>query len=224
MKLQPLILLCCTCLFTLTVGAQESSSMIHKGQLLLGGTIDLSFDQDEFTSANSERTDDAMNLGIAPEFGYMVSDRFAVGLAVGYSRTNFTSESRNGVNESRNETTTNSFALSPFARYYWPVSQRVYLHTEGAFIWESGTSDVEASNGTGNDTFEDSVDITTIAGRLRPGASFFITNRLSLETTLIEVSYASTSTSQDNSDLETDSRAFQIDYSAFSFGIRYFLR
>ena len=104
--------------------AEITNAQTEKGKILLGGQSSL-----EFTSYSSEWETDygsgdngkSRYLDITPQVGYFIANNLAVGLEIPYS---FSKEI-----DGDDSYSTSSFAVVPFARYYFGKTKiKPYLH------------------------------------------------------------------------------------------------
>ena len=78
-------------------------------QLYMGGSFDLRFSQTKTDNGDKETT--SSTIGLFPEIGYYLNDKFDVGLDIGISSSVY----NNHISD--NKTTTTSWLFSPFVRY-----------------------------------------------------------------------------------------------------------
>lgn len=120
MKMKRILFAAAAALAALTgLSAQE------KGDMYISGNLDISSTGTR-TSAGSivTKTPSSFGFGIAPEFGYFITDRLEVNLGLGYEldRTHRGTDS-NGNNLFN---VSNVFTISPGVRYYVPLGEKFY--------------------------------------------------------------------------------------------------
>ena len=149
------IVLCALVLATTCANAQTSS-----GSMMLGGGLD-------FTSLSyqSGNANDQNSVTFSPDFGYFISDNFAVGATLALGST------RRGTGA--NKTVESSFGLGPFARYYlFTSNDRFAFFGQAQLVFSTNKTDPPAGNVVkGNE----------ISFALSPGAAFFFNEHWALE-------------------------------------------
>lgn len=94
--------------------AQQSSAQFNKGRILAGGTV--RFDSDKSKDKTGSTTVDdykATSVTLAPNVGYFIIDKLAVGGRLSLSSTTLKDAGNSGVKSS-----SSGFTISPFVRYY----------------------------------------------------------------------------------------------------------
>lgn len=171
-------------LFTLTILAAIAmagqSPAQEKGKFWIGGSLG-------FGSANmSETANSSKSFSIMPEFGYTISDRWAVGIQGGFEQTKL-----KGVSSPDN---TRTYSISPFARYTFLKWRAFSVFADGGLTW----SDTDRETGSSGDYFN----VKTRYGGIfvSPGFSVRLSRRLSLtgSTNIFNAGYGKTSASSDN--------------------------
>ncbi len=140
---------------TLICLSVAASAQTSRGNLMIGGTA--SFVSTKQGDAKST------DLDFSPNAGYFIKDALALG-----ARVNIGSST---MEEGIIEVESSSFALSPFARYYFlGAGQKINVFADASYSF--GTSKVE----NGSSSFSG----FTIAA----GPAFFLTNNVAMEFTL----------------------------------------
>jgi len=111
-----------------------------------------------------------LSFGLAPEFGYFISDRFAVGLGAGFNYFSY----KEGDNDSEG---TIIWGVNPYARFYPVKIDRFGMYLQLGFNYYS--SKREGHDAT--DRF--SVGIT-------PGISYYVSDRVAIHATFGFLGYA----------------------------------
>jgi outer membrane autotransporter barrel domain len=110
-------------LFALSVSS-TGYSQFTKGRILTGGSISFSAGK---TKLNGTTANQSTYFQLAPNAGCFVIDRLAIGAGIGLGLSKYKSESLNPIFES----SSTSFELSPFVRYY--LSQGIFFQAEFGF-------------------------------------------------------------------------------------------
>jgi len=132
---------------------------LEKGSWMIGGTIDLSISDNEYSDNLYQ------DYRISPMAGYFLTDKFAMGLTMYYSHL--------GISDSHIE----SLAALPFVRYYFGT-KRFAPFAEAAF--GGSVSKVRYFDGTEQQTSKDE----NFSCGAAAGFNYFITNSVALETKL----------------------------------------
>ncbi len=177
------------------VNAQTSS-----GNMMAGGSI-------EFTSVSREGGSqyDQNSFNFTPSFGYFISDNFAIGtsLTLGSSRL--------GTGSAK--TTSSTFAVGPFARYYKRTSnENLAIFGEAALGFGTGKTDPAF----GNVTRSNFVSIS-----LSPGAAYFFNEHWAAEVMVTGFSIASTDPDTDTNNDKVTTVQFILSSFSPSLGFRY---
>lgn len=142
-------------LMTLLVfSALISNAQLKKGQFLLGGAGNFSWqksDQDEpFFKQDYKET----QLTLEPKLGYFVIDRLAVGLKIGYSHVKqdqyLFAITPLYETETYSISKVNQFAIGPFLRYYFlPEQKRLNLFAEAGWTYGKEKANTNSKQATG---------------------------------------------------------------------------
>jgi hypothetical protein len=164
----------------LTIAALSANAQTAQGTWLLGGAAAFSSDSHSFPG---EPTTTTSTFAIAPNIGYFFADNFAAGANIAFG-----SVSETGAPSS------STFAIGPFARYYFlPIGDNAKLFGDAGIEFGS------TSPGGGAPS------VSSTQWHIKAGPAFFLNEHTALEVT---IGYGS-STSGSGSDKETDN-AFQV--------------
>ncbi|MBN8720173.1 MAG: outer membrane beta-barrel protein [Sediminibacterium magnilacihabitans] len=122
--------------------SMSAKSQITKGTWLLGGTVN--FSSIKTTNASYPNTvypeSNTIHLGVSPNVGYFLMDRFAAGLRISFDWDKF--KTINGLITSNNS----RYTVGPFARYYFLDTEKpVNLFTEASY--QLGSVNFHPQNG-----------------------------------------------------------------------------
>ena len=178
---------------------EVASAQIAKGTLYLSGQAGY-YKQGKESSNNYVE-----NLKILPTVGFFVSQNFAVGLGIGFTK-NETSQNyilfEGGTSFIYAKYTKESaFAVSPFARKYWALSDKLYFFGQLEVPLEFGKTELYEYQsqpfspiignyyvGTTN-TYD--ANYTSIGVNVKPGLDYFITKNWTVEATIGEFGFNS---------------------------------
>jgi hypothetical protein len=165
----------------LLCSAISSFAQIEKGRSYLsgqigGGSTMTTYDD---AAATGQKKHHAYNVTIS--YGYLLSDKWAVGLSLNTNGNNIT------YNNAAGSTKAGGYYISPYARRYFSIGDKFYIHVDGGVKFERSTYKYNLSSVptlTKDDTKATSVFIS-------PGLSYFIANRFALTANLGSLSYVS---------------------------------
>jgi len=103
-------------IFTVTLSAQ-----IIKNNWLVGGTGIFLSSKNTYTSPTYSSSSDRLDIKISPNIGYFITDKFASGLRVSFSKYKEEVNGSGGLN-----TNINRFEFGPFVRYYFLKTDNQY--------------------------------------------------------------------------------------------------
>ena len=126
-----------------------ASSLAASAQMYVGGEVGLWRDYD----ANNT------SFSIAPEVGYNLSDKLAIGLSIAYD-----------YNYLGNDKKVNAIKVAPYARYTYAKFGNVNLFLDGGFGFKTYKVSVDGESGDAQNAWE--------VG-LKPGLSVNLTSKLS---------------------------------------------
>jgi hypothetical protein len=153
---------------------QQVQGQINKGVTSSGGGIN-------FYSRNIDRADGnakQTNFSFAPNISYFLAKNLSLGIEVGYSYEN---SSNSSISPGPYiESTSKSFSVGPFIRYYKMLNEHVSLFGQASFTVGFPRNEVSNFQSGGFMSTNNYRTIQLVAG-LQPGITFFITKRLALE-------------------------------------------
>jgi len=186
-------------------GAQDN-------KMWLGGTI--SYSTESYDPSDSKYS----RLVFGPNFGYMVTDKIAVGLGLGIANTTG-KDLPDGPGTY--EWTESSFDVIPFVRYYKSLGDNFSLYGEFAIGIGSGKYSEDHSDATLNPSDEE---FSTFSLGIAPGIQYWFGNKWSINAQWGALQY-STRTDKDQapdgSDEKTNNFTIGLDLSSMNFGLNY---
>lgn len=191
-----------------------------QGSLSVGGMFDVDLGAQKDKAGNTT-TDGptTTSLTLIPSVEYFITDKFSVGLGVGYKMV------RTKTVETNTTTivTTGSPVINPFARMYFSMGDKVSLFGEGGVYIEPGSQKTKTT--AGNITTTDKLKDTYLSVGVMPGISLSLSNRISIEATFGFIGYnyekkdLTANSSRTNGDV-----VFDVWPASVGFGIRYFIK
>lgn len=189
-------------ILTISIYAQESKKM------WLSGIIGLNAQTDK-TSGGETKTN---QFEVGPQFGYMITDRMAIGLEATYSNYNTNSEF------AYSKSTRQSLNISPFYRYYISNGEKLKFFGQANVFF--GLSERNYEDYSPNNPFTDIDRSTQFGVSIKPGLQYFLKPAWSIQASIGEIGYSNDSQKIDEpSESKTESFNFNIDLSTISFGL-----
>ncbi len=117
------------------------------------------------------------------------------------------------------------FAVSPFVRNYFNVSEKFYFYLQGDVSFGLGKATIENN---GNSIVPEN-DIFAFSAGIRPGLSLFVSDKIALEAEFGFIGYSSTTNTQDVGGSQGEVKAtnesygISLDANTFNFGISLYL-
>jgi len=198
-------------LTSLNIQAQESSFPIKEKTWSIGGGGSLRFNQTEY---DAERSRKVFGLNLRPNAGYAIQENLILGLGLGYSYNETTTE--DSVNN--RDQTANGVGVFPFIRKYFNLNNKFAFNLTGELGYEYSWG----KNYTVGDGYESSAN--SFQASVRPGITYFVTNNIALEAQLGGIFYNHTSRKIDGElDMKYNSLIASIQMEQIYFGINFFL-
>jgi outer membrane immunogenic protein len=198
-------------LFVLSTFALQAQ--ITGSQLFVSGTLGLNTSGSSSSSTTGGTTVDVdgvstFGFDISPKVGYLLTDKFGVGLGVGYdySQTRTPDFFDNGTDVFDQVEKDGSFFVSPFARYYQNLANKFYLYGElsvpVSFIsYKELMWNDDFSNVIDSDVKDNALSFGTALGL---GANYFLNDMIALEARFnilgFYINSYTTTVEQDNGD------------------------
>ncbi|WP_400078594.1 outer membrane protein [Winogradskyella sp. R77965] len=187
---------------TLTLMFSIGYSQTEKGNLIIGGSSDLSFSSSKSSvKPNNENQGDdtVLRLSFGPSLGYFIIDKLAIGLQVPVSFSKRKSESSNGFETYPFEIKSTSVSAITFIRYYFSESNiKPFLQGNVGFGINNSDSflvDFETGN-----TEYGKIKSNTFSYGFNGGVAFFINSNISID---LGINYLSITTKPDeNNDFD----------------------
>ncbi|MFT5618058.1 MAG: opacity protein-like surface antigen [Arenicella sp.] len=213
----------------LIFSAQLGFSQIQEGAILLGGQFTFNVSETDYGSNSFRDPSERTIFIIQPQLGFALSEKLIVGTSLGYrnekeTRTDFFSGGPSSI-----EATENLFAVAPFVRNYFEISEKFYFYLQGDASIGFGKATLEDENGN---EFQPEADLTAFSIGVRPGVSFFVSDKVALEAEFGFLGYSQEKSKQEfdfgggNSEIAktTDSNyGLSLNSTTFNFGFSLYL-
>ncbi|MBV8254436.1 MAG: outer membrane beta-barrel protein [Chitinophaga sp.] len=145
-------------------GTQVAKAQISKGDILLGGNVNVTAHSDKAKDADKKNT--TTSFGISPKVGYALNNNWVVGVFAG---TNF------GFAKDINDNKAKTFSINPgiFVRNYQMLGQSKFaFFAEGNASYGFGSTKL-------NDVKQGSFNSFNV--NVQPGIAYFVTKRFMIE-------------------------------------------
>ncbi|MFO7829589.1 MAG: outer membrane beta-barrel protein [Bacteroidales bacterium] len=183
-------------------------------QINVGGSIGfLGYSSSATTEGTTNELPTRTNITLLPNIEYMMSDNFSIGGKVGFGY----SKVKDDADDQKESLF--MFHISPYARMYFPLGDKLSFFGEGGIQFARGTEKVTVGGTTNDGDTRTNFGIGVI-----PGLSYGLTEKVALELTTGFLGYQLSSVN-DNQDPETTTKSnnygFNINLSSISFAIKY---
>lgn len=183
------------------------------GQLFVGGNFYISTEASKSEiGSTSVDGDKEFDFGINPKAGFFLNDQFAVGAGIGLNIS-----STNDREDPERITSSSTFRINPFARYYFVQVDKFSVFAEGGINLGLGSSKVK----TGGTTV-DGPNVLDFTFYIMPAVSYDISDNFSLEAGIGGL-FINSNTEKDNNDnkFKETNIDFSIDLNNIFFGAIY---
>ncbi len=186
-------------------------AQFERGQAFLGGSISVSAATTNSNQYNYKETNS--QLSIAPSFGYFLNSKIAVGGGIGYS----TSVQKSGnLGIPNQKYSSHNFSISPFVRYFFPVSNSFYIALQGQLNFSRGTAtNFVQPNGTLTTS-----PLYNLGATISPIFIFFPSPKWGIEASIGSLGYTYTRYLPNVSSTGT----FSLSSGTFAFGVAYYFK
>ena len=169
--MKKLLLIVIAVIMAISASAQERKVYLGFGGIQMIGDISMPVPV-LFTGFTQYKRGDYTytGLGIVPEIGYFISNRFAVGLGLGVSYKTYKYEGEEDYKRT-------SWGVNPYVRYYAVKTERFGLYLQGGGCFVSSKYDGD-----------DKADEMFYAG-IRPGVSYNISDRFAINASFGDLGY-----------------------------------
>ncbi len=150
-----------------------SSAQFAKGDSYISGNVGFTSSSKKLNSTTTV-LENKTDLSVSPNYGYFVTNNIAVGVGLGY-----------GMNTTKNDATGakivdgSTLSAGVFARYYTTPAKAFSFFGNLGVNYTSGTEKLPTS-----------VKTTGFDVAIAPGISYFVSNRLAIESTIGSLGYS----------------------------------
>ena len=224
-------------LFTL-ISFHAVYSQTEKGKMFIGGNVNLTGNSNSNLDTSYQSDFSTTTFIFAPNIGYFVADNFAIGANINLGASSLVQNNENKSTTASlpskftNKTTTLSYGLGGFARYYIDISEKLKFFIKGGINYSYSIHNRKDSNNDPNDVNNANsspymdAQTNSISLLCNPGFVYFIGPKLGIETNFGNISYAYSSST--NKSLPYDNKITSHNYSlnvnpsSFCLGLNYY--
>jgi hypothetical protein len=170
-----------------------ANAQTSQGNIAIGGTLGITSSGGKVTTGStSVDQPKSTSINIIPEVSYFISDKFAIGLGVGYGRTSNPAKDNTTDPSGKSYDLKNSVSgvtVNPFAKYYMSVGEKASFLLRGGVDMNFGTSKsqfVKRTSVSGSPTTyavadNDPGKTSVIDFGIKPGFLFFPSDKFGVE-------------------------------------------
>lgn len=153
----------------------------EKGQILVGGSVralwrNTSNEDKRGGSLYYKSERKRRSISLAPEASYFIDTNLAIGIEAAYRYRISISPKQPSVGDtSKIEDTRQTVSLGPTLRYYKPISDELAFFGQASAYYELGSTRNEV-----NGTKKGESDIMGFGGSVRPGITWFVSDKVSI--------------------------------------------
>jgi len=197
--------------------SQVSWSQVSAGRIFVGTGLGFTSQSGKKTVKKNNSTTDTKfpnttTFSISPGGGYILSDKIALGLNLGF---NSSTTKEDNANFSSKETSS-TFFVSPFVRYFLMLEDNFGFTGTFNIRVSSSNSKSETKIGSVSTTIEEPK-ISGLSIGITPGVIFFPSSKIGIEGNIGFLGYSSTTSKAKNSNTETTTNNSQIGFNVDSF-------
>ncbi|WP_266206084.1 outer membrane beta-barrel protein [Pontibacter kalidii] len=203
-------------------------AQISQGTVVASGS--LSYYDHTNTAEDKISSTDNRSFSIAPGIGYMIKESLEAGISFRFTTSTYASnsahldESGNREPYSFSESKDNSFAISPYLKKYFAVSEKIAFTGEAYLSFSKGNSRYKSEILEYSST-ESNRSNTGFGVGIRPGITFFPTEKIGLSANFGRLGYNHTTYKNEEYNFKSKSSYFglSLDGSTLTFGFGYFI-
>ena len=208
-----------------TQGQTDDKFTIEKGTWNLTGSVAFGFSDSDnrgkSTDLNFLNENERTSIALRPMVGYAVGKNLITGIGLGYvNNNNEGKNSRDGVLSNSSEVSSTTYEIFPYVRGYFGVGKKLALYLQGEFKYSFTNN--QSEDLLANEVTTDN-DYNRYFFGIRPGLTWFVSNRMALETSLGSIGYSKVKAEFDEGRTgESKSFDFNLDSSNLLFGFSYY--
>ena len=178
--MKKVLLIAACAVFTLGANAQDEGSSSSK-KMWLGGTV--AFGSGSSTNENNAtQNTSSSRWEFGPEFGYMLNEKMAIGLALSLNGSSWSQD-----NADEDKSSSFGYEVTPFFRYYFAEAGNFKFLGQLNLGFGGGSTSREDNTGV---TYEDGTYSTLNVG-INPGVQYWFNDKWSMISTIGLLGYQS---------------------------------
>lgn len=214
-------LLSISLLATTILLAQDSETpkpSIEKGTWTVNTNINYSNRNNNIESVDGPVLESkSTNYSFTPNVGYLITKNLEIGIGLGIG---FSESSNEREESSWNRNTSGNLSVTTYIKVYKPINNKLFLNLKGELILSRQYSEYTYTNDS-ETTINDTTSNTYFIG-LRPGATYFLSEKIALEFSLGNLGYTKSVSESDNDDVTSDSFSIDLFDTSYRFGASYY--
>ncbi len=201
-------------------------AQLAKGNVLITGDLAVNTKTNKETGNFGSNVTKTRSFSIIPNVSYFVTDRLAIGLALGYGRTSIKEENNPSNSVPYLNTIVTKITLGPIVRYFIPLGKKFYFYGEGGFNMEFNNRDyyvgglINFENPT-QDGIRFKANTVRYNIGIRPGITYFLNNRFALDASFGLLGIQNETEKQPENKYKTTEFIFSFIPNSLTFGLSY---
>ena len=210
--MKSLILTIPALLFSILVSAQSEKFTIEKGAWSVGGFLAINSTHSESESFENKN----FGFSLRPQAGYFLKDNLAIGMQLGYNYNHGKYRRSDNFEESKN----NAVTIAPYLQKFFGISEKFAIHLIGSLEYSRLWYERDDENCL--NCIENTRNVYGVIAR--PGISYLISDKFTLDANLGALRYSYTDATDDNNVITTtNSFGFDFGLSSIYFGLTFYL-
>ncbi|HTH56223.1 MAG TPA: hypothetical protein VL728_09265 [Cyclobacteriaceae bacterium] len=191
-----------------------AKAQLTKGMTFLGGSLSTSAQKTDINSPFAMNPSKTSSFSLSPSIGVMTSEKMAWGVALNYGSSSYSQDTFLPINGTvvNSKTDNSGFGISPFGRYYMPLSSAVYFAIQGTASAVRGTTKTTQGSSSSENSYY------TLGLNFKPVLVFFPTPKWAVEGSIGSLGY---SYNRYLPDVQSTT-SFGLAWGSLSFGVSYF--
>ncbi|SNR39549.1 outer membrane beta-barrel protein [Lutibacter flavus] len=194
---------------------KEENSNVQKGTWNLGGNFTLNNSSSEINNNSSNTENNQFYVGFYPRVGYAINNNLIIGIGIGYEYHN----NKNYYSETESyNSDQNGIVVFPYIKKYFNVNEKFSFHLQGEFrvskSWNDNNSSINFNSYEENNS--------SLFVGIRPGITFFLTEKIVLETSIGALGYSTGKNESNNREGKFNSFNFNFNSNNLLLGLSYF--
>lgn len=156
-------------------------------------------------------------FNITPKLNYFIDDNLSLGFGIGYNYRNI-----DNIDNNQNLTTqnTNTFSFNSYIKKHYFIASNLSFFLQGEITYQTG----KIKNSFQNSSNTLTSDINTFFIGIRPGVSYFLTNKIAIQAYFGSLGYTNDTIKNNSNSLKENQSRFNLNLnpSQLIFGLSYY--